>query len=160
MISVLLAFVGEEDPIQLWVWRGNYRAIAGRKEGGLGMALGTKSREETFSDAAREERSVEPESIKRVGSPTVPPTQEVFSRCLLWIIWFCPFFRSLLLRPSSLRECVWWRSCHSSPVGEHSCLGLWVENVSTHGRSWSSPWAWQLSLMLGGISRGPVEGSD
>jgi len=44
-----------------------------------GMASGTKSREETSSDGAREERSAEAESVERVNSPTVPPTQETLA---------------------------------------------------------------------------------
>ena len=44
-----------------------------------GMESRTKSREETFSDTAREERSVEPEFIERVGFAAVLPTHETLA---------------------------------------------------------------------------------
>jgi len=61
MINMLLAFVGEEDPIGY----GSDEEIMARrlaaKRGASGMAMETMSREKTSSDAAQEERSAEHE---------------------------------------------------------------------------------------------------
>ena len=74
------------------------------------MASGTKFREETSSDAAREEKFAEPDSVEQVGSPTVPPTQETLAGSTSRGIFLSafsgydsPFFWSLQLRSMGIR---------------------------------------------------------
>jgi len=113
----------------------------GDKEGSPWYGIRNKVSGRDFSDVAREERSVEPESVEKVGSPTVPPMQETLAGSISrGNISEMPSPDDAILPhlsepPVETQGIAGGVPVVPPPIGEPSHLGLLMENVSTHGRS-------------------------